>query len=291
MTVCVSPAAIEKAEAETFADFEAAAPPAALAALGTAQLRIGGGVALAMPNDPSGFWSRTVGLGFDEPVTAALLQRVFCFYREHGMTTATVHIAPQVLPASWADICAKLNISGPDSALVKLAGDLGTVAGRSQAAAHLDDGLRVEKMPATRGREWAEAMWAVFGWPRGPQLDMGAASVGRPGWQSFAVLDGDTIVATAALHVVGEIGHLFGGATLARARGRGAQSALIAARAVAAREAQCTLLIGEAGAVGPGEHGISLRNMLRAGLTTCYVRQSWRWAVGYQPHRPGKAMT
>ena len=280
MTVSVTPAAIEKAEAETYADFEAAAPPAAQAALRTAQLRIGGGVALAMPNDQSGYWSRTVGLGFDEPVTAALMGRVIQFYREHGVSSATMHIAPAVIPADWADICAKLNISDAAAPLVKLVGDLGAVATCSRAAAaRLDGRLRMERVQTARAREWAEAMWAVYGFPGGPQVEMAAAVVSRPGWQAFAVLDGETIVATAGLHIAGEIGHLFGAATLPGARGRGAQSALIAARAEAAREARCALVIAETGAEKRGQHNPSLHNMLRAGMSAFYERQTWKWRL------------
>lgn len=277
MTVSISPALIEQAEGEAYADFEAAAPVSARATLGTRQLRIGGGVALAMPNDPSGFWSLVLGLGFDAPVAAPLLERVIEFYREQGMSAATLQIAPQVLPPDWADIRAKLNIVDARSALVKLVGDLGTVTARSQAAARLDAGLRVGKVPAARAREWAEVTWEVFGLPAEHQVEMGIGSVGRPGWESFAVFEGSMIVAAGSLHVFGGTGHLFGGATLPRARGRGAQSALIAARAEAAREAGCAWLIGETGAEGPGEHNASLHNMLRAGMTARYQRQNWSW--------------
>jgi hypothetical protein len=90
MKIGASAAAIERAEAETYADFEAAAPAAARAVLGTAQLHIGGGVALAMLGDPSGFWSRTLGLGFAEPVTADLMARVVEFYQEHDVTAASM---------------------------------------------------------------------------------------------------------------------------------------------------------------------------------------------------------
>jgi GNAT superfamily N-acetyltransferase len=235
-----------------------------------------------MPSDQSGYWSRTVGLGFDEPVTAALMGRVVQFYREHGMSSATVHIAPAVMPADWTGICAKLNISDSAAPWVKLAGDVGAVAKRSRAvAARLDGRLHVERVQAARAREWAEAMWAVYGFPRGPQVEMAAAVVSRPGWQAFAVLDGDTIVATAGLHIAGEISHLFGAATLPGARGPGAQSALIAARAEAAREARCALVIGETGAEKPGQHNTSLHNMLRAGMSACYERQTWKWTAAH----------
>lgn len=142
MTISISPAQVEWAEAESYIDFTAAAAAETKAALGMRQLRISGGVALAMPNDSSGFWSKALGLGFSGPVTVGLMD---------------------------------------------------------------------------------------------------------------------------------------GGATLPRARGRGAQSALIAARALAARAAGCDWLVAETFAERPGEHNSSLRNMLRAGMTTRYERRNWVW--------------
>ena len=95
MTVTIPASALEQVEAETFADYEAAAPAEAQAALGTRLLRVGGGVALAMPNDPTGFWSKLIGLGFEEPITAELLEPVFELYREQGMSSVTLQFAPQ----------------------------------------------------------------------------------------------------------------------------------------------------------------------------------------------------
>jgi GNAT superfamily N-acetyltransferase len=271
----ISAALLEQSEAEAYADFEAAAPPAAQSALGVRQLRVGGGVALAVPNDPSGFWSKALGLGFTEPVTAGLLDQVIGFYRDCGLATATLQLAPQVLPQDWAEMSALLNISDTGGTWVKLAGDLATVTVRSRAAVRLNDGLRVAEVPADRAREWAEVTLAVFGLPAGHQTEMGAGTVGRPGWRTFAVFDGQGIVATAGLHVLGSAGQLFGGATVPAARGRGAQSALIAARAAAAQEAGCAWLIAETGTERPGERNPSLHNMLRAGMSVRYERRNW----------------
>jgi hypothetical protein len=287
-TVGISPALLEQAEAESWADFEAAASGAAKAALGTRQLRIGGGVALAVPNDTEGFWSTTVGLGFAEPITGALMRRIVQFYRDQGMSGVRMRIAPHVLPPTWGDICAELNITASRAASVKLAGELYEVADRSRAAAHLDTGLRVAEVPAERAREWAEVMWKGLGQRLGgPQVEMGVGVVGRPGWRTFAVFEGNAIVGTGSLHIYDAVGHLFGGATLPHARRRGAQSALIAARAAAGREAGCTFLVGETAAEKLGEHNPSLHNQLRAGLTARYRRPVWRWQ---EPAPPGVTM-
>jgi GNAT superfamily N-acetyltransferase len=271
----ITAALLERAEAEAYYSFEAGAPPAAQAALGMRRLRIGGGVALAVPGDPTRFWSKVIGLGFDEPVTAGLLGRVTDFYRAQGMSRALIQVAPAQLPADWPELCADLGLAG-GSALAKLAGDTGTVLART-ADAKLDAGLRVGVAGRDQAAEWASVMLSVFGFPAGHQSDMAAAAVGRPGWHCFAVWDGPDIVATAGLHLHAGTGHLFGGATVPAARNRGAQSALIAARAQAARQAGCRWIIGETGREAPGEHSPSLHNMLRAGLTLRYERENWTW--------------
>lgn len=73
------------------------------------------------------------------------------------------------------------------------------------------------------------------------------------------------------------IGQMFGGATLPFARGRGAQSALLAARAREAHALGCRWLVAETGAETPGTHNSSLHNMMRMGFTALYQRQNWTW--------------
>jgi hypothetical protein len=73
------------------------------------------------------------------------------------------------------------------------------------------------------------------------------------------------------------VASLFGCAALPRARRRGAQSALIAARIEAAVDAGCDWVLGETGAEEAGEHNSSLHNMVRGGLNVRYVRQTWTW--------------
>jgi hypothetical protein len=60
-------------------------------------------------------------------------------------------------------------------------------------------------------------------------------------------------------------------------QGRGAQSALIAARMRTAIEAGCELLVAETGDEKPGEHNTSLRNLLRLGFRVLYKRRNWIW--------------
>ena len=276
MTTEIPAALIEQVEAEGYAEFSAAASAAAKAVLGTRQLRIGGGVALAMPNDPSGFFSKAIGLGFDEPVTGQLLERVIAFYRAQGMPSAKLLLAPEALPADWLEVCAKLGLRHDPPGGLKLAGDLRAMSARA-APVRLDVGLRVVPVHPDQAREWALVLFEAFELPTDPHHEMPLGVHGKPGWYSFAVMEDDAIIAAASLYVHGRVADLFGGATLPWARRRGAHSALIAARIIAARRAGCNWLVGETAPERPGEHNSSLHNMQRAGLEVRYLRQGWTW--------------
>jgi GNAT superfamily N-acetyltransferase len=99
---------------------------------------------------------------------------------------------------------------------------------------------------------------------------------GRPGWHCLSAYDGDEPVAAGALFVVDGIGWLGFGATLPQVRGRGAQSALLAARVTRAHELGVEVVVTETGAPRDGQPGPSYRNILRAGFREAYLRPNYR---------------
>jgi GNAT superfamily N-acetyltransferase len=273
MTDQITPRCMELVESESWADYLLTGSRA----LGARALQTGGGFALEIPGDPSGTLNMVRGIGWEEPVSAGLLERIFGFYRDARAPSAVLMVAPQVLPPDWAALCERFGIAGTGSAIVKLSGQALAVAEQSRAARRLDRGLRVGPVPADRADEWGRAMRLGFGHEDPRLAEQSAGLSGLRGWRVFAVYEGDDIVATGSLRVDGNVGHLFGGATLPSARKRGAQSALIAARAAAAAEAGCVWVIAEAVAEEPGTHNSSLHNQLRAGLTARYQRENWIW--------------
>ncbi|MEW9528803.1 hypothetical protein [Microbispora sp. NPDC049125] len=268
----IPPALAERSEAEAVYDFVAGAPASVRAALGIDALRIGGGVALSMRDDPTEFWSKALGFGIDEPVTADLMDEVCAFYRFHRTPIATFQLAPSVLPEDWADICARLNLRA-GSPWVKLVCD-------AQAPAPTtgwQETLRVRRVEPEQAAAWASVVLRVFGMPEEHLSEMVASSVGRSGWHSYGAWEGDDLVAAGTVYVRQDTAQMFAGSTLPHARRRGAQSALLAARAAAAGAAGCRWLVAETGAEAPGEHNSSLHNMLRAGFEVLYERQNWVW--------------
>jgi GNAT superfamily N-acetyltransferase len=72
------------------------------------------------------------------------------------------------------------------------------------------------------------------------------------------------------------VGWLGFGATLAKYRGRGAQSAILAARIEDARKQGCPTVVTETGELEEGRPSSSYRNILRAGFREAFVRPNYR---------------
>ena len=260
-------AAAEGAEAEFMYRFVAMAPPPVRTRLGIAVERIGGGVAMSVRNDVTGYFSKALGFGFAEPVTADLTNRVLGFYEQHGSPGATLQIAPEVLPENWGDICAshQLRADGP---WWKLACPI-------KDAIPQPSDLRAGPVGLDEVDEWVRVLLDGFGMPHS-LADMMTAGIDG-GLQPFAVWDGEKMVAAADLYVHHGVGSLNATATLPTHRNRGAQTALIAARIRAAGKAGCRWLVAETAVAEHGTSSPSFRNLKRAGLQPWYVRQNWIW--------------
>jgi hypothetical protein len=264
-------AVAELAEAESLFALIAHAPEPARSCLGIASARIGGGVVLSMRHDSTGYWSKALGFGFDEPVGHKVIAEVCDFYRDQASPGAILQIAPACLPPEWPGICAAQNISA-GSTWVKLlrAADTGTFP-------QVRTDLRVAAVGKDEVAEWSSVLLRGFGMPAeemAPVLVHGVAS-GR--FRAYAAWSGDDMVAAANLRISGEAASFCGASTLPEHRDSGAQSALLAVRARDAAAAGCRWLVAETWRPAPDTHNSSLNNMLRAGFTVIHHRRNWLW--------------
>ncbi|HEX3649276.1 MAG TPA: GNAT family N-acetyltransferase, partial [Pseudonocardiaceae bacterium] len=141
----------------------------------------------------------------------------------------------------------------------------------------LDPALRVAPVERRDAAQWAAVMMTTFVMTDPGMTDMAAAAIGRPNWHSYAVWEGDEIVAVGSAFRHAEATNLFGGATVPKARSRGAQTALLLTRAKAAHEEGTRWLTAETGADTPNSHNSSLHNLHRAGFHPLYERTNWLW--------------
>ncbi|MFJ4845684.1 MULTISPECIES: GNAT family N-acetyltransferase [unclassified Streptomyces] len=276
MNTLVPPSVAEQSEAEALFRFETGAPEHLRTALGMNAARIGGGVVLSMRNDPTRFWSKALGFGVTGPVTPELIREVCDFYRAEGTPQAVLQIAPAFLPGDWEAVCASEGIT-EGSSWVKLVGAAQDVVARADALDKAPDGITVAPVEAGHAAGWGSVLVRAFGMPEEHYAQLSAYSAAQPGWHPFAAwLDGE-IVGTGTMHVHGETAQFFAGAMLPHARNRGGQTALLAARARAARDLGCRFLVAETGAETPGTRNPSLHNMVRLGFQVAYERPNWNW--------------
>jgi len=143
-----------------------------------------------MRSDASGYWSQTLALGHDEPITAELIGRVCDFYREQGTPAATFQVAPALLPADWESICSDEGLTRI-GATVELIADVETVLAGAEKLPRPARPLRVEKISAVDAPLWASMTSDVFGTLPDAISEMFVACATRPNWHVFGVWDGD----------------------------------------------------------------------------------------------------
>lgn len=262
-------ALLELSEAEAVWGYETNAPADVAERLGLASLRIGGGVVLSVRDDATDYWSKALGFGFSEPVTASMVASITDFYREHGCKQATLQFAPAVLPKGWDEICAKEGLT-EGTTWLKLARLAGLVESPQTE-------LRVAKVEPADADEWATVMTRGFGMPVDQVAPMMRGVVDVPGWTAYGAWEGDQWVAAAALLITGEVAEFPGASTLPEHRGKGAQSALLAARARQAAAEGVKWLSAETGKPAEGQQNSSLNNMIRTGFEVRYERKNWIW--------------
>ena len=128
--------------------------------------------------------------------------------------------------------------------------------------------IGVEPVAADEMGSWARLVLTGFaGNGDIPEEYLGLLASPGPGLEAFFGVRGAMRVATGAMDVHAGLATLFGGATLAHARGRGLQLAMIRHRLKRAAQLGCDLA---SASVTPGS--ISHRNYERAGFRLVYVR-------------------
>jgi GNAT superfamily N-acetyltransferase len=135
--------------------------------------------------------------------------------------------------------------------------------------------LVVRLVGADRADDFASAVAGGFGLPDWAK-PLAANVVDRPGWSCYVAYDETDPAGAGALYVHEGIGWLGFGATLPDFRGRGAQSAILAARIEQARRLGCRIVTTETGELDEGRPSSSYRNIVRAGFRERGVRENYR---------------
>jgi GNAT superfamily N-acetyltransferase len=238
---------LEKAEFAAYLDMFRTAPDLCEVA------EIGGATCTALRRLPERVFNRVLNLTSTEP-----LDEIAAFYGE----------SPWWISDS--------NDLGPELEARGFVRDYGWMKfSRGVGAREAQSDLHVERVGTDRADDFAVVVVGGFGMPEWTS-PMCANVAGRPGWACYVAYDGESPTGAGALFVHEGIGWLGFGATLAQFRGRGAQSAILAARIEDARKQGCSTVVTETGELAEGRPSSSYRNILRAGFREAGVRPNYR---------------
>ena len=244
---------LESAEHAAYADAFRASPDLCEVA------EIGGGTCLVVRRLPGRIFNRVFGLE-----SAGAMDEIAAFYGDTQWWVSDSHgLGPELEQLGFVR----------DYGWMKFSRGVGPREAQSD--------LRVERVAPDRADDFAAVVVGGYGMPVW-SAPFAANVVGRRGWSCYVAYDGDSPAGAGALfvHVPGsgraKIGWLGLGATLPDYRGRGAQSAILAARIEDARQQGCRTVTTETGELEEGRPSSSYRNILRAGFREAGVRPNYR---------------
>jgi GNAT superfamily N-acetyltransferase len=225
----------------------------------------GGAVVLAVPEAPdSPMLNRVVALGVERPATEDDVDAALATLAPG--VTFYVAVAPAARPpelAGWLR----------DRGLEPGWGWMAFRRGVEPLPAPPTELRLVEVGDDEQAAAFAGVVRTAYGLPEA--LEPRLTSAWRVGWQCWLALAGAEPAGAAGLFVEDGVGYLGLAGTAPSHRGRGAQSALLAARIARAAQLGCDLVLTETGERGPGRASGSYRNILRAGFQEVAVTANW----------------
>jgi GNAT superfamily N-acetyltransferase len=239
--------ALEAAEYAAYADAFRAAPELCEVA------EIGGATCLALRGLPIRIFNRVASLE-----SLAPLDEIAAFYGESPWWISDSH-----------GLGAELEERGftRDYGWMKFSRGVGPREARSD--------LDVAAIGPDRAADFAAVVLGGYDMPDWTE-PLAVNVVGRPGWACYVAYAGDEPAGAGALFVLDDVAWLGFAATLPAFRGRGAQSAILAARIEEARVRGCTTVVTETGELEDDRPSNSYRNIVRAGFREAGVRPNYR---------------
>ena len=256
----------ERVEHAATRDMVGAVAPEVAARLGLTLDPVGGAHALACTASSDTILNRVMGLGVESPARPEDVAALAALYRRRGVARYLVHVAPHAHPPELEGWLAAAGFTPFRRAWMKFA----LPARRAPAAVPAPSGLTLREVDAAHGATFADLIARVFHMQGGEPLF--SVIPGRAGWHTWIAFDGETPAAAAAMFVAGGDTWFGFGACDPAYRGRGAQTALLAARARRAADLGCRDCFTETGEAVPGEPQTSYRNIERAGFEPFYRR-------------------
>jgi hypothetical protein len=257
---------LDSVDALAFTDIVGHLSPEQRGRLGASATLLGTTTLLRVRTEPSLFYNRALGLGSTTAATRTELAGVVDHYRELGCSRFAILVSEGAQPRDhlprWLE---EHGFDGgrSDTKLWRPCADVPQPAPGSPRAVVTQN---AERLADVFGRAYHGAT---------NLHDWFAAPVGKQGWIHYLALDGDQVIAAAAMRIYDRIAWMGRAATLPEHRGHGAQTALVRRRLHDAREAGCLHAVSETPPHHPTRCHPSYDNLVRQGFRLTHLRRLW----------------
>jgi GNAT superfamily N-acetyltransferase len=258
---------LEQIERAAFRSMWLLAPTEIARSEGIASAEVGGATCVAFRGAGTTMLNRAFGVGVERATTERDLDAITSFFAGRSDRFA-VAVAPFAQPKGLPDMLTRRGFT-PGYAWMKFRRDTSA----APAAAATSD-LTVVEVGRNPDGDFGTVVAEGFGLP-GVFARWWSRIAHADGWHCFVAYAGTEPAAAGALYVEGELGWLGVAATRPAFRGRGGQTAILAARIDAARRLGAAVVVTETGVRVDDRPSASYRNILRAGFEEAYARPNY----------------
>lgn len=228
---------------------------------------IEGTTCCAVPGSDTLAFNRCLGIGLDYPITQNQLNKIIDFYESAGIKRFMIQVSPAAQPVTYNEMLLQSGFYLHNNWVKWYKKIEGKVP-------FPETNYKTELLDLEEVDLFDKIIYEAFQFDGEPHLLM-SQTYKRPGWHHYLAKDNGKPVAAASLFTWGRYASLAIAGTAPHARGKGAQSALIARRINDALDADCEYVIVETSEDKPDKPSASNRNMKRFGFETAYLRPNY----------------
>lgn len=260
--------AADAIEGLAWRDLVAGAPRWLREASGATAEVIEDAVVLGAPGLDHLLFNRAIGLGLHDAVFESTVVKILKRYKAQGIARYWIHANPYAQPTHLARLLAKRGLVPYRRSWVKMMRSADPISARTED-------LHVRRADGRDAHTVSSIVGPAFDLPQ-LGAEFFAATVRRPRWHVFIVEHAGEPLAAGGMFVEGAYAYFAFAATRPEFRGRGAQRALMQARAELASALGCEWLVTETGfPLTADEPSPSYHNMLWAGFRAVAIRDHY----------------
>lgn len=184
-----TPKQIEEAEKQAWQNMFDLAPESFRREMNLYYEHAGGGICQVFPKYPVVHFNMVMGLGFTEPVTRKVLERVEGIYREAGQPVYMIQFSDDIQSAEPAGVFEDIGYN--------VGGIWERIVWHAATVVPVDTNTRIEEVTAATVNDWADFIINLYRYPAREWLPALLADK----WHHFIAIENDKIVACRSIFI------------------------------------------------------------------------------------------